>query len=57
MEIRRPVGAELFHAGGWADRRTKDRHNETHTSFSQFYEHALQKPCHYWPDNANSPSR
>jgi hypothetical protein len=34
MKIR-PVGAVLFHA----DRRT-DRHDETHSSFSQFCERA-----------------
>ena len=34
MKIR-PVGAELFHA----DERT-DRHDETNSRFSQFYESA-----------------
>jgi hypothetical protein len=38
MKIR-PVGAELFHAGGRADGRT-DRHDKANSSFSQFWESA-----------------
>jgi hypothetical protein len=34
MKIR-PVGAELFHADGRADRRT-DTHNDDNSRFSQF---------------------
>ena len=35
MEIR-PVGAELFYAGGWMD-----RHDEANSRFSQFCERAF----------------
>jgi hypothetical protein len=32
----RPVGAELFHAGGRTDRQT-DGHNEANSRFLQFF--------------------
>jgi hypothetical protein len=38
MKIR-PVGAELLHADGRADRQTK-RHDEANSRFSQFCERA-----------------
>jgi hypothetical protein len=38
MNIR-PVGAEMFHAGGRMDRQT-DRYDEANSSFSQFWERA-----------------
>jgi hypothetical protein len=37
-----PVGAELFHAGGWTDGQT-ERHDEINSRFSQFYEGAWKR--------------
>jgi len=35
MKIRL-VEAEFFHADGWTDGRTNDRHDEVNSRFSQF---------------------
>jgi hypothetical protein len=47
MKIR-PVGAELFHAGGRADR---DRHDEANCGYSQFCERAQNMP-NVWKQRA-----